>query len=70
MGRTRAATALAAPPLEPPGVWSGCQGLRVSPKSGDSVCEPQPHSGAVVLATSRKPAAFAPVTAPISKVDM
>ena len=34
IGTTRAATALAAPPLEPPGVWSGCQGLRVSPKSG------------------------------------
>ena len=69
IGRTRAATALAEPPLDPPGVRSGCQGLRVSPKSGDSVCEPQPHSGAVVLATSRKPAAFALVTDPMSKVD-
>ena len=35
-GTSPAATAAAAPPLEPPGVWSVFQGLRVAPKAAAS----------------------------------
>ena len=51
-----AATAAAAPPLEPPGVWSSCQGLRVAPKVGVSVKCHWPTSGAWVLPTMIAPA--------------
>ncbi len=50
-----AATATAAPPLEPPGVRSGFQGLRVIPVSGLSVRPFQPNSGVVVLPISTAP---------------
>src|SRR6516165_11526077 len=36
-GTIPAATAAAEPPLEPPGVWSKLQGLRVAPKAFPSV---------------------------------
>ena len=51
-----AATAAAAPPLEPPGAWPSCQGLRVAPKAGDSVKCHWPTSGACVLPTMIAPA--------------
>jgi hypothetical protein len=53
-----AATAAAAPPLEPPGVCASCQGLRVRPKAGVSVKCHCPTSGAWVLPTMIAPARF------------
>ena len=50
-----AATAAAAPPLEPPGVWSRCQGLRVAPKASVSEKCHWPTSGALVLPTTIAP---------------
>src|SRR5256886_11150807 len=49
------ATAAAAPPEEPPGVFAGFQGLRVMPVSGLSVTPFQPNSGVVVLPSSTAP---------------
>ena len=49
------AAATAAPPLVPPGVISGFQGLRVMPVSGVSVTPFQPNSGVVVLPSSTAP---------------
>src|SRR5215470_6221668 len=49
------AAATAAPPLEPPGVVVGFQGLRVGPVSGLSVSAFQPNSGVVVLPTKTAP---------------
>ena len=49
------AAATAAPPLEPPGVVSGFQGLRVMPVSGLSVTPFQPNSGVVVRPSSTAP---------------
>ena len=49
------ATATAAPPLEPPGVRSGFQGLRVTPVKAQSVTPFQPNSGVVVLPRSTAP---------------
>ncbi len=46
------------PPLEPPGVRSRFQGLRVTPKSGFLVIAVAPHSGVFVLPTTRAPAAL------------
>src|ERR1044072_9406283 len=50
------ATAAAAPPEDPPGVFAGFQGLRVMPVSGLSVTPFQPNSGVVVLPSSTAPA--------------
>ena len=50
-----AATAAAAPPLEPPGVCSRCQGLRVAPKASVSEKCHWPTSGALVLPTTIAP---------------
>jgi hypothetical protein len=50
-----AATAAAAPPEEPPGVFAGFHGLRVMPVSGLSVTPFQPNSGVVVLPRSTAP---------------
>ena len=47
-GRMPAATAAAAPPLEPPVVRSGRQGLRVVPVRMDSAVKVNPNSGVVV----------------------
>src|SRR5690349_15651018 len=48
-GTMPAATAAAAPPLDPPAVNSGFQGLRVAPKSFGSVVMVKPNSGVLVL---------------------
>src|SRR5262244_3096446 len=47
--------ATAAPPLEPPGVSAGFQGLRVMPVKGLSVTPFQPNSGVVVLPSNTAP---------------
>ena len=54
-GPCRQATAAAAPPEEPPGVFAGFHGLRVMPVSGLSVTPFQPNSGVVVLPSSTAP---------------
>ena len=54
-GTRPAASAAALPPLEPPGVVSGSQGLRVIPYSGLSVTPFQPNSGEVVWPGSTAP---------------
>src|SRR6185437_8092483 len=56
-GARPAATAAAAPPLEPPGVRERSQGLRQSPFSSDSVMPIVPNSGVFVLPVIVKPAA-------------
>ncbi len=45
----RAARAAAAPPLLPPALRVGSNGLRVAPKTRLTVCEPVPNSGVLVL---------------------
>ena len=47
-GTMPAATAVAEPPEEPPGVRVGSHGLRVGPKRAVSVTGRMPHSGRVV----------------------
>src|SRR3990172_4760516 len=56
-GPTPLATAAAPPPLEPPGVSAGSQGLRVTPKSGFSVTALWPNSDVFVLPRTPAPAA-------------
>src|SRR5688572_6078952 len=48
-GPRPAASAAAAPPLEPPGIRSRFHGLRVTPKTRLSVTPLQPNSGVFVL---------------------
>src|SRR6184192_245773 len=55
-GASPAATAAAAPPLEPPGVREVSHGLRQSPFSSDSVIAIVPNSGVFVLPRITKPA--------------
>src|SRR5204863_389303 len=55
-GSIPAATAAAAPPLEPPGVRDRSYGLRVAPKTGLNVCEPAPNSGVFVFPITIAPA--------------
>src|SRR5437667_9600222 len=55
-GASPAATAAAAPPLEPPGVRALSHGLRQSPLSSDSVIAIVPNSGVFVLPNTTKPA--------------
>ena len=50
------ASALASPPLDPPAVTSGRHGLRVSPRSDESVCTRRPKSGRLVRANGIAPA--------------
>ena len=57
-GASPAATAAAAPPLDPPQVRAALHALRVRPKSGASVKPLWPNSGVVVLPTRIAPAAF------------
>ncbi len=66
-GTTPAATAAAAPPLEPPGVWSVFQGLRVAPCRGVSVKCHWPTSGAWVLPITIAPASRRRRTASASR---
>src|SRR5947209_19272655 len=56
-GTTPAATAAADPPLEPPGVRVGSQGLRVVPHALVWVKAVTPNSGAAVLPMGTPPAA-------------
>ena len=58
IGPIPAATATAAPPLDPPEVRSALQALRVRPKSGASVRALWPYSGVVVLPNRIAPADF------------
>ena len=55
-GQRPAASAAAAPPLEPPGVRERSHGLRQSPLSSDSVTAIVPSSGVFVLPMTTKPA--------------
>ena len=66
-GTMPAASAAAEPPLEPPGVRSRFQGLRVGPKRSLSVKGTWPNSGVFVLPTMIAPAAFRRATAASSK---
>jgi hypothetical protein len=52
------ATAAPEPPLEPPGLRSRSQGLRVGPYAAGSVVGSSPNSGAFVLPITTNPAAF------------
>src|SRR2546427_11742382 len=52
------ASATAPPPVEPPGVSAGFQGLRVTPKPSLKVLAPAPNSGVLVLPSTMAPAAF------------
>ena len=52
------ANAAPSPPELPPAVWSGCQGLRVSPCKSLSVLIRSPRSGRLVRASGTAPAAF------------
>src|SRR5690606_34813384 len=55
-GTSRAATAAADPPLEPPGVRSGAQGFRERPNAEFSVDDPIANSSRFVLPTTTAPA--------------
>src|SRR5262249_58270616 len=55
-GASPAATAAAAPPLQPPGVRDASHGLRQSPFSSDSVTAIVPNSGVFVLPITTNPA--------------
>src|SRR4051794_18888535 len=55
-GATPAAVIDDAPPDEPPGVWPGFHGLRVTPCSGESVSAFHPNSGVVLLPRIDRPA--------------
>jgi hypothetical protein len=50
------ASATAEPPLEPPQVSAGFQGLRVTPKTALKVLPPAPNSGVLVLPSTMAPA--------------
>ncbi len=55
MGTIPAATAEAAPPEEPPAMWSAFHGLRQGPSSADSVVPVMPYSGVLVLPSRTTP---------------
>ena len=57
-GAKPAAIAAPVPPLEPPGVSSRFQGLKVGPNSRLSVAPFQPYSGVLVLPRTMAPAAL------------
>ena len=61
-GVSAAATAAAAPPLEPPGIRSVAHGLRVGPYAECSVDEPMANSSQFVLPTITAPASSRRVT--------
>ncbi len=56
-GTIPAAVAAAAPPLDPPAMCSGFQGLRQGPRWADSVVPVMPNSGVLVLPRITSPAA-------------
>jgi hypothetical protein len=61
-------TAAAEPPLDPPAVRAGSQGLPVGPYRGESVTPFQPNSGVVVLPSSTDPDSRSRATAGASSV--
>ena len=67
IGTRPAASAAAAPPLEPPGVSSGLHGFEVEPLSSDSVKATVPNSGVFVLPTMTNPASRTRRTTAVSK---
>jgi hypothetical protein len=67
-GPSPAATAALAPPLEPPGVRSRCQGFRVIPKTRLWVAPIQPKVGVFVFPSWMAPAAFIRATMGASSV--
>src|SRR3546814_7922029 len=56
IGTRPAATAAAEPPLEPPGVCAGFQGLRHGPQASGSVMPLAPNSGVLVRPNTTTPA--------------
>jgi hypothetical protein len=56
IGTILLATAAADPPLDPPGVWSVFQGLRVGPCNSGSVYPNSPNSGVLVFPRTTSPA--------------
>ena len=52
-----AATALAAPPDDPPEMWSVFHGLRQGPSSAEVVTPGMPNSGVLVLPANTTPEA-------------
>src|SRR5215211_925676 len=58
MTASRAATAAAEPPLEPPGTRVGSHGLRDGPNAEFSVEEPIANSSVFVLPSSDRPASL------------
>ena len=66
-GDMPAATATAAPPLDPPGVRAVFHGFRQAPFSSDSVTAVMPSSGVFVLPRTTKPASFSRRTTATSK---
>ncbi len=69
IGNMPAATAPAAPPLEPPGERDRSQGLRLGPKRRFSAAVMTPNSGVLVRPQSTKPAAAsAPTTSSLSSL--
>ena len=67
MGPRPAATAAAAPPLEPPAVRPDFQGFSVDPKTRLVLSPFQPYSGVLVLPSVTAPAAFTRSTNGASK---
>src|SRR5436853_3687882 len=66
-GVSAAATATAEPPLDPPGIRSRSQGLRLGPYAEFSVDDPIANSSQVVLPITTAPAASSRVTTVASK---
>ena len=66
IGSMPAATAAAAPPLEPPALWPRFHGLRVGPNSRGSVDGAMPISGVFDLPTMTRPARFIRATISLS----
>src|SRR5947209_16294054 len=68
IGTIPAATAAAEPPLDPPGVTAGSQGLRVVPHARVEVKHTEPNSGDAVLPTTTAPACRRRATSSSSRV--
>src|ERR1700758_5350791 len=69
-GTIPAATAAAAPPLDPPGVRSNDHGLRVGPHATGCVVGRLPISGLFVRPAITRPAAFNRATRVVSGVSL
>src|ERR1700756_3171800 len=69
-GTIPAATAAAAPPLDPPGVRSSAHGLRVGPHASGCVVGKLPISGLFVRPAMTRPAALNRATSVVSVVSI